>query len=385
MNSYIYLAWQQCRHNKYQSIITVIALSICISLPLLIEYCVDSFEQRLRNRANDTEIIIGSKNSKFDLLFHGLEFRQENIETIPFSSLSILDKSVAKASVPLFSIHKSQSFPIIGISKNYYAFRNLSLREGVFPKQWGKCVIGSEVAKQLQLKIGDSIRPDLSNPYDINAEHPLMLTVCGILLPGHSADNKMILTHLETAWIIAGYGHGHEAKSEHDHDQTDLIEKSKLNTHTQISDATFKDFHFHHDHDKLPLTAILIQPKSEKETFLIRGQFETVSQSQAIYSPQLIDYLMEKILKLKSGVHFITFLNSLLLLMILSFTYYLSLKVRKNELLSLKKLGCSKYYQFILLNCEFLIIMIFSLSLSAILYLPARWLIDNSLFTYLSQ
>ena len=74
----------------------------------------------------------------------------------------------------------------------------------------GECLIGADVARKLNLSVGDYILSSPENLFDLAGVYPLKMTVTGILDKTNSADDKAIFVDLKTAWVIQGLGHGHQ-------------------------------------------------------------------------------------------------------------------------------------------------------------------------------
>ena len=68
----------------------------------------------------------------------------------------------------------------------------------------------AEVARELELRPGDSIISSPENAFDLAGVYPLKMKVTGILEKSHTSDDLAVFVDLKTAWVIQGLGHGHE-------------------------------------------------------------------------------------------------------------------------------------------------------------------------------
>lgn len=111
--------------------------------------------------------------------------------------------------IPLYARFTARGFPIIGTSLDYFHYRVFSTQRGDFISMLGQCVIGSEVARKLTLKPGDSLISSPETVFDIAGVYPLRMKVAGILKLIGSADDHGVFIDIKTAWVIQGLGHGH--------------------------------------------------------------------------------------------------------------------------------------------------------------------------------
>lgn len=111
--------------------------------------------------------------------------------------------------------HKSRDpTPFIGTSIEYFPFRLLNISTGNLFTFIGEAVVGANVAKALNLKVGDDLISSPENLFDLAGTYPLKMPVVGIPEPSYSPDDEAVFVDIKTSWIIEGIGHGHKELSE---------------------------------------------------------------------------------------------------------------------------------------------------------------------------
>src|SRR5690606_3143953 len=137
------------------------------------------------------------------------------------------------------------------------------VKEGRLWQKNFEVVIGAQVAKKQQLKIGDKINSShgLSKDGHSHDEHPF--TIVGILKQNNNVTDNLILTNLESVWDVHGIAHDHadhetaaqKEKREREEDREETV-KAHLHHHGEdlaenstAQVATNEKEHHDHDHE----------------------------------------------------------------------------------------------------------------------------------------
>ena len=334
--SSFFLAREYLRKNLFQTIAMVGGFTFALYLPIATHWLLFAFEEAIVARAASTPVLVGAKGSRFDLLLHGLYFRNIQMEEFKFSTFKELRDSGPSSAVPFFNSFSAKGHPVVGTSELYFKVRNLRLVEGENLSLPGECLLGSSVARKLGLSPGDKLRTDRENPFDLSGEYPLLLNVKGVLAPSESADDDVVFVSLKTSWIISGVWHGHDA----DHD---LPADSKLiKKHLEVTAENLSSFHSHTDSADFPLTAMAVFPENEKSTALLLGRYADHKELQAIRSIRVVDEMLGIVAKVREFLdanHALVLAVTLLLVFMIS---TLSLRLRAMEMETFFLLGCSR-------------------------------------------
>lgn len=335
MKNEAFLALSYLRYHKFKSAVICLSFTLIFSLPLLLSQSQETLQELSLKRAKSTPLILGSKGSRLDLALHALYFKKIDSKPMRQGSKKRLDKIKGLSYAPINSSFTSNEIVILGSNQTYFEKRGLNLAQGKISWQIGDCLIGSEVAKNLQLKIGDKLKSDVKNAFDFRGQYPLEMTITGIMDTSHGADDNIILTSLETVWTIAGIGHGHSES-----------EESKGKNFQSIDDQNRELFHFHGDESDFPLTALLIFPESDKAKAICLGEFQNDFDLQIIKSEEVVNEALNLLIKFQNifKVLMSPVILSSLFLIILTFT--LMWQNRKEERKGLIQLGASRAFIF---------------------------------------
>jgi len=364
MRESFYLALKYVSFHKVKSIVLVFSIGIIIYLPNGLRHLINKSEEQMMSRAQSTPLIIGSKGSMTDLVINTLYFQQEHTQNITMSEVEDLNATGFGYAIPVHSMFKARTFPIVGTDPDYFQFRNLQLESGEWMGFVGQCVIGNVVADQLVLGVGDSIISSTENLFDLAGVYPLKMKIVGVLQSSNSPDDRAIFVDNKTNWVIMGLGHGHEdlinvadPSIVIQRDSGEIKASAKLMMYNTIDGDNMDSFHFHGDQSKYPISSIIYVPKDFKSSTLLRGRFETGQFDEQIVVPQdVIQNLLQSIFRIKQIFNTVFILVGFSTLLILAMIVALSVRLRKNEIYTMFTIGSSKWKVVEIVVCELLIL-----------------------------
>lgn len=336
--------------HAWRTVLLVLTVSLTLFLPLAFHNLTNQSQELLNRRAQTTPLIIGKKGSSTDLALSSLYFTPNPLSTLPNSSLTQLKQSGKANFIPLHLRFHANGTPIVGTSLSYLEFRNLTLADGHHFASLGDCVIGSKVAQERKLKVGDSIISSPENLFDLAGIYPLKMKIRGILAPSHTPDDSAVFVDLKTTWVIEGLAHGHQDLTD-PAQQKNLLRKdgetlranAALTTYNEITPANIDSFHFHGDSADFPLSSIIAVPFSQKDHDILMGRFlEPDSSLQIVVPTESISRLSETLFATRALVT--TGLVALALgsLFLLALVFSLSLRLREHEIKTYSRIGANR-------------------------------------------
>jgi putative ABC transport system permease protein len=123
--------------------------------------------------------------------------------------------------IPISLGDSFRGFRIVGTTPGYIAHYDAQLAQGALWRQPMQAVIGAQVAKQTGLKVGDSFAGThgLGGGGDVHAQTPY--TVVGVLAPGASVLDRLVLTATESVWKV------HETDTALDEEDQKILEEER--------------------------------------------------------------------------------------------------------------------------------------------------------------
>lgn len=361
----LYIALRYVRFHKMKTLILVSVITLTLFLPIGVNTLVDEGARQLNLRAEQTPILVGAKGSEADLVLNSLYFESKPPATTSMAEVQRIQKSKFAVAIPLYTRFKAKGRPIVGTTLDYFEFRNLEIEEGRPFAMLGECVLGAEIAKSLQLSPGDSLISDSENVFDLASTYPLKMHVVGVFEPTGSPDDSAVFVDVKTAWIIAGLGHGHQELSEPEQGDSILKQESdhltanaSVLTFTEITPKNASSFHFHGDMDSFPLSGVIAVPWDQKSETLLKGRYQGADEKSQIVAP---DKVMGELLATVLRVRALIIAGSLLLgvasMLSVILVFMLSLRLRRNELETMSKIGASQFRLITIVAWELILVI----------------------------
>lgn len=374
MTRVLLLAWRYVAYYRVKTLLLTAALTLTIVLPLTAHLLIQHYGQALTERADDTPLVAGAKGNRFDLVLKALYFGDATVDPIPMSEVDAIHDSGHALAIPLHLEFTARDYPIVGTTPDYFDFRGLAPARGTPPLRLGQCVLGSRVAADLDLDVGDAIFSDQRSLYDISKTYPLKMHIVGVLAPGDPADNRAVFTDVKTAWLIAGLFHGHQDMRQKDandplvlaRDANNVVANAAILEYQEVTANNLYTFHLHGEPGNSPLSAVIVVPHSAKSRTILKARYDVGSQQyRMLDAREVVDDLMGLVFRIKRFFD----ANFALVLaaagIFLALVVLLSQRLRQREMETMVKLGCRRLTTVWMQTAELLIVVLLSLGLSA--------------------
>jgi putative ABC transport system permease protein len=375
MSDMLYLAWRYVAYHRWKTTILVLAITLVVFLPATLNILVERSARQLIARAETTPLLIGAKGSPLELALNSLYFEGGSPTPMSFKDIDTVSDSGLALPVPLYVRFTASGYPIVGTTPDYFEFRNLKLAAGRQVVMLGEVLIGSEVARELELQVGDAIVSSPECPFDLAGVYPLKLNVVGILAPTYSADDNAVFTDIKTTWVIEGLGHGHQDLEQKaataavlSRNENTIVANASLVQYNEITADNADSFHFHGDTSGYPINGIVVVPNDEKSGVIFQGRMQNADIGLQIINPrEVIDALLGTVFTVQQYVIAAVSVVGGATVMLAILVFLLSLRLRKRERLTLFKIGGSRGVIAGMMAAEVLAVVITSTVLASLL------------------
>lgn len=365
------LAARHLLFHRGRTALLVVALALVAGLPLVVRHLVDAATTAMMARAGATPLVVGTKGSELDLAIASLYFAKPFPPQTTAGAWKRLEGMTSGSAVPLHLGYSAQRAPLVGTTIDYLDLRGLRVVRGRAFVMLGECVVGARVAASLSLDVGGAILTDATDPYNLAGTIPLKLHVVGVLEPTGTADDGAVLVDLKTAWTVAGIGHGHQDAATIK-DPNDLVgtigdhvvASERLRHFEEITPESAERFHFHGNEADFPVHAILLWPRDEKDATLLRGAFQRSSEPLQIVKPvEAMDRLLREILRVRHLLDVLFVAVGAVTLLVVGVVVALSIRLRRDELITMVRLGAARGTIATLLGTELLLMLLLAAAL----------------------
>jgi putative ABC transport system permease protein len=391
----LFLALRYLRSAPGRTAVLIAGAAVAFFLPLFTWRAAALLEKTLLLRAERSPILIGAKGNEFDLTLSSLYFRGQVREPIGARELDKARKAGYGMCVPLYVAHTAARAPVVGTGLEYFEARGLAPVEGRLPAVLGEVVAGAEIAKAMRLSVGDTVRSDLRNLYNIAGGYPLMLRVVGILALSGGPDDEAFFADVKTAWALDGLFHGHAevtraqavsapaeapaaparapasgaapaptasaSAGEHIEATTALF------IFQEIDDSNRDSFHMHGDPGAAPLTSILVLPRDQKSHDLLLGDYALEEKVQAVQPIDVVRTVLGIVLRAREGLNLFFAIVALSTAAFFVLVISLSLRLRARELALMRRIGSSRGAVATIVGAEVGLVLIAAAALAGVL------------------
>ncbi|MRX48347.1 ABC transporter permease [Pedobacter puniceum] len=305
--------------KKLSSFLSVLLVAFGMAIITTLILVSHQLTQKLERNAAYVDAVVGAKGSPLQLILSSVYFIDFPTGNIPLKEFEEIQKNrMVKMAVPIALGDSYEGYRIVGTQPSFLKLHQLELATG---KLWSKnfeVIIGADVAKAKNIKLGALIYGShgLTSGAEVHEEHAYQ--VVGILKKQNTSADQLVLTQLSSIWAM----HSHENIVEEEQD----------------------------------ITSILIQYRSPVSTVLFPKMVNEQTNLQAA-SPAIESARLFSLVGIGFDVlHYFAILIIVIAAISVFITLFSSLKERKYDLAVLRILGASKQQLFFMMLIEGIIL-----------------------------
>ncbi len=363
------------RFNRGKTAVLVASISLILFLPAALQVVVREGARTLTARADSSPLLVGSAGSAVDLTLAALYFREPTLEPIAYSEVTRLVETGLATAIPLHLRYNVRGRRIVGTTLDYFEYRGLSPVEGRTFAVLGECVLGAAAARGLDAGVGEHVLSSPAGAFDVAGTFPLKMKVVGVLAPTATADDEAVFVDLKTAWVIAGLAHGHTDVTARGAesgvlavDGDNVVANASVLSYTEITPDNIDSFHFHGSPDGFPVDAILAVPEDRRSGVRLRGRYEEPGGPVQMVVPRaVVDDLVETMFSVRDAIFAVSIGLGLATIATAILVFALSIRLRRRELDTMRRIGASRGRMRAILATEVLLVVVVSVTIATAL------------------
>ena len=352
--SLISLVWNYLKARPLNTAINIVLLSLGIAVITILLLFNKQLEQKISTNSRGIDLVVGAKGSPLQLIlcniFH-IDFPTGNISLAEAERIS--KHRLIKKAIPLALGDSYKSYRIIGTNRDYAALYKAELAEGQWFQRDLEVTIGATVAEMSKLKLGDTFESAHGLAEGGHSHNDHLYKVTGILKPSYTVVDNLILTNVESVWLMH-HEEGESAEEEdHDHDHDDHDHDHEHHHHA-IDSAMRSPLvpSVAKGDSTLEITSMLVQYRSPMGAIqlprLINSDSNLQAASPAFETARLFSILGVGIDILMAFAYVLILISGLSIFIAL----YNSLKERRYDLAILRSMGAGRGKLFISILLE---------------------------------
>ncbi|KAA1153501.1 FtsX-like permease family protein [Pseudoalteromonas sp. FUC4] len=353
------LAWSSLASRRKSVILTFLSLLISISVLLSVEHIRQQAKESFNRTISDVDMIVGAPSGQLNLLLYSVFRMGSPTSNIDYKSYETLKgSSLVKWAIPI-SLGAHRGFRVMGTNNSYFEHfkygskQPLTFNSGQPFNTLFEAVIGADVAKKLNYKIGDSvvIAHGIGNTSFTHHDNTPFI-IKGILSPTGTPVDKTIHVSLNAIEVI----------------HLSPTKQAKLLNNVDSVNTTPES-----------ITAVMLGLKSKFSTFKLQRDINNYKADRlmAVLPGVAMTELWQMMATVENLLRIIGILVLVSSLFGLSTMLLASMAQRKNEIAVLRVLGAGPSIIFSLVLVEALILVILaSIAATALLGLTL-WLLGD--------
>ena len=349
MRDTLYLAWRYLAYHRIKTGVLITSITLIAYLPVGLNVLVNQSAAELTARAQATPLLVGARGSPLELVLSSLYFETDTPATTTHDQVTRVEQSGLAEPIPVYVRFRSREHPIVGTTLEYLDFRGLRIAEGRRMAVIGECVLGARAARSLRVGPGDTVVSSPEGVFDLAGVYPLRMRVVGVLEPAHTPDDLAVFVDLKTVWIIEGLAHGHQnlaapeaASAILSREGNAITANASVVQYNEITPQNIDSFHFHGDLATYPLSAVIAVPHSDKSRALLLGRYQSDETVQIVRPVTVMNELLDTILTIQSYVLAAVLIVGLATIATATLVFWLSLRLRRREIVTMVKIGGSR-------------------------------------------
>ena len=362
------LATKSLVNRKHSVMLTLLSLVVSISVLISVEHIRHQAKESFNRTLSGVDLIVGARSGQLNLLLYTVFRIGSPTTNISWDAVNELERNkLVDWVVPISLGDSHRGYRVLGTSRDYFAHykygqkQQLVLRQGTEFNTPFDAVLGADVAKALNYKIGDSIAIAHGlGQVSFTKHDQAPFTVTGILAPTGTPVDKTI--HIPLSGLEAVH-----------------LKPSALSQYLKAGESG--------SYPNLrpdSVTSVLIGLKSKFATFKLQRSINTNKKEpmSAILPGVALAELWQVLASVENVLRVIALLILVSSLLGLSTMLLASMRERRGELAVLRAIGAGPLTVFLLIEIEALMLTAISILLSfglvsTLLWLSSDWLIEN--------
>ena len=147
-----------------------------------------------------------------------------------------------------------------------------------------------------------------------------------------------------------------------------MVANASVLSYTEITADNTDSFHFHGDPDDFPIDAVLAVPTSFKASVLLRGRYEEEGGAvQMIVPSVVVNELLGTMFSVRDWVLLGSLAVGVATAMTAALVFALSIRVRRREIETIRKIGGGRQRLATILGAEILVVIMAAVAIAGVL------------------
>jgi len=229
------LAWKNIWFKPLNTVLSVILLTASVAIISLLILLQEQFEKQFSSNIDGVDVVLGAQGSPLQLILSSVYQVDAPTGNISYDDAKVWMKHpFVKSAIPLAFGDNYRGFKIVGTTPEYLEKFGSKVSSGKIFNKNLEVVVGSEIAKKLNIKVGDKFFGSHGDALEGEVHEEFEYVVSGIASHTGKVVDNLILSNIQSVWLM------HE---NHEHSETEENPDHGKEGHIHFDG----DEHEHHD------------------------------------------------------------------------------------------------------------------------------------------
>ena len=226
------LAWKNIWFKPLNTVLSVILLTSSVAIITTLILVGKQFEEKFSSNIENVDLVLGAQGSPLQLILSSVYQVDTPPGNISYDSAKVwMNHPFVEKAIPLAFGDNYRGYKILGTTTDYLAKYNAKVIDGVLFEKNFEVVVGSEIAKKLNLQVGEEFFGSHGDAEEGEVHENYAYKVVGIASKTEKVVDNLIICTIPTVWQMhhqhkenpphGEEGHVHEP-DEHEHVEADL-------------------------------------------------------------------------------------------------------------------------------------------------------------------
>jgi putative ABC transport system permease protein len=324
-------------------------------------------EEKFTRNVAGIDMVVGAKGSPLQLILASIYQIDSPTGNISMEEANRLTRSpLVKSTIPLSMGDSYKGYRIVGSNEKYLAHFQAEFESGKVFSQAMEMVVGSKVAKNLSLKVGDVFASQHGFDGEGEAHKEKQFKVVGLLKTTNSVLDALMITPLESVWAV--HDKHHEEEVGKGANALKLLEEEQTTTGEE----------HHHEENSKEITSLLVKFRNPAMGMMMA---RSINQNSTLQTATPAIEINRLFALLGVGVDALKWIALVIIIvsgLSVFVSLYNSLKERKYEMALMLSMGASRTKLFLLLLLEGLIISVIGFIIGIFLSRFGLWIMSEN-------
>ena len=361
--------------------LSILLMALGIAIISLLLLAGKQIEEKFSRNVAGIDMVVGAKGSPLQLILASIYQIDSPTGNISIEEANRLTRSpLVKSTIPLSMGDSYKGYRIVGSNEKYLAHFQAEFESGKVFSQAMEMVVGSKVAKNLSLKVGDAFSSQHGFDGEGEAHKEKQFKVVGVLKTTNSVLDALLITPLESVWAV--HDEHHEEEVGKGANALKLLEEDNENVGAN-------NIRPHDEHDEHDVGANSIRPSQEITSLLVKFRnpamgmmmARSINQNSTLQTATPAIEINRLFALLGVGVDALKWIALVIIIvsgLSVFVSLYNSLKERKYEMALMLSMGASRTKLFLLLLLEGLIISVIGFIIGIFLSRVGLWIMSEN-------